>query len=333
MSRCRDRTSTGSSLRPSRPALPSAVVINQGRVLGGSTSINAMMYVRGHPRNFDMWNAQGRTAGAMPTCCPTLRSRRISRAAPPNTTEWAAPLTVRECPDDVMRSEQFMLAARRSASMARTGTRTGNARKTAQVCSISTSARTASAPAPPPLSSVPSWTAPTSRSLRAQKWRAFSSTALRRVRRGIRQSGQTHTVRADRIIVSGGAFLSPKLLMLSGIGPADTLRQHGLPVVQDLTGVGRNLHRTTYSSRRISHQSQSAQHDAAYRQRALRTHPPRQRRAAPTDLQLNFTPSVPGPWPQCCGLRRTGLHLPAHLGAALQHRRSYAALVNPPTRL
>jgi len=82
--------------------------------------------------------------------------------------------------------------------------------------------------------------------------------------------------------------------MLSGIGPADTLRQHGLPVVQDLTGVGRNL-------------QDHMQLPVVYRTKVnlpnttlltgnvlfVRTCPGSD--AAPTDLQLNFTPSVPGP--------------------------------------
>ena len=57
-----------------------------------------------------------------------------------------------------------------------------------------------------------------------------------------RQHGATHEVRAAReVVLSAGALQSPQLLQLSGIGPADLLRRHGIEVVHDLPGVGQNL--------------------------------------------------------------------------------------------
>jgi choline dehydrogenase len=57
------------------------------------------------------------------------------------------------------------------------------------------------------------------------------------------QNGQTKTARATReVIVAGGAIESPHLLMLSGVGPADHLKEHGINVLVDLPGVGENFH-------------------------------------------------------------------------------------------
>jgi choline dehydrogenase len=57
----------------------------------------------------------------------------------------------------------------------------------------------------------------------------------------VTRRGRTETVRAGEVILCGGAFNSPQLLLLSGIGPAEELQQLGIPVVADLPGVGRNL--------------------------------------------------------------------------------------------
>ncbi len=55
------------------------------------------------------------------------------------------------------------------------------------------------------------------------------------------QGGETKVAHADKVILSGGAINSPQLLMLSGVGPAEHLREVGVEVVRDLPGVGRNL--------------------------------------------------------------------------------------------
>jgi len=57
------------------------------------------------------------------------------------------------------------------------------------------------------------------------------------------QNGQLKTAHAEReVIIAGGAIGSPKLMLLSGLGPADHLRQHDIPVIADIPGVGQNLH-------------------------------------------------------------------------------------------
>jgi choline dehydrogenase len=107
------------------------------------------------------------------------------------------------------------------------------------------------------------------------------------------QAGQTRRAQAEReVVLCAGAYFSPKLLMLSGMGPADHLRSHGIPVVADLPGVGQNL-------------QEHAQMPVAY---AAKGNPPtptlltgqvlfvRTRQGGMgtgPDLQLNFTPAVP----------------------------------------
>jgi len=272
-----------------------SIVINQGRVLGGSTSINAMMYVRGHPRNFDMWNALGADGWSYADVLPYFKKSEDFEGGPSEYHGVGGPLTVRECPDDVMRSEQFMLAAKEigfdGPYWDTNGERQENGagllhfhiRKDGQRASAATAFIR-------PIVDRPNFTLTTDAEATRILFDGTRASGVEYVK-----DGQTHTVRADReIIVSGGAFLSPKLLMLSGIGPAATLRRHGLPVVQDLPGVGRNL-------------QDHMQLPVVYRTKVslpnttlltgnvlfVRTRPGSD--AAPTDLQLNFTPSVPGP--------------------------------------
>jgi len=57
----------------------------------------------------------------------------------------------------------------------------------------------------------------------------------------VESGGEVFNVEADRVVLSAGALKSPHLLMLSGIGPKDQLEQFGIPVVNDLPGVGQNL--------------------------------------------------------------------------------------------
>ena len=57
----------------------------------------------------------------------------------------------------------------------------------------------------------------------------------------VESGGERFVVEAEEIVLCGGAVASPHLLMLSGIGPADHLRELGIPLVHDLPGVGQNL--------------------------------------------------------------------------------------------
>ena len=87
------------------------IVINQGRVLGGGTSINAMMYVRGNRRNYDTWNAMGADGWAFSDILPYYLRIEDYEGGASEYHAVGGPLSVRDCPDPDMRSEAFQEAA------------------------------------------------------------------------------------------------------------------------------------------------------------------------------------------------------------------------------
>jgi choline dehydrogenase len=110
-----------------------------------------------------------------------------------------------------------------------------------------------------------------------------------------RQNGQVRRVAVGReVIVSAGAFMSPKLLMASGVGPADHLRAVGVPVVADVPGVGQNL-QDHIQLPVVFRSKLDTPNTTLLTGNALFVKTRDGMRAAPPDLQLNFTPSVPRP--------------------------------------
>ncbi len=82
-------------------------------------------------------------------------------------------------------------------------------------------------------------------------------------------AGEPREVRATReVVLCGGAFNTPQLLMLSGIGPADELRAHGIDVRVDLPGVGRNLQDRYEVARDASHAARRGTSSTARASRA-----------------------------------------------------------------
>jgi choline dehydrogenase len=216
---------------------------NRGKVLGGTSATNAMIFIRGHRSDFDHWNYLGNEGWSYDQVLPYFRrSEDNERGAnefrgaggPVSVVDYANPSPVaRAFVDGALelgfrggRDWDFNIdAAEESAghyqfSMTRDGQR----------CS------TAVAYLQPIL-----------------QCKNFSVRTHAHVSRLVIEggrcvgvefecAGEKVQVRAEReVILSAGAFDSPKVLMLSGIGPAETLRQHGIAVESDLPGVGQNL--------------------------------------------------------------------------------------------
>jgi choline dehydrogenase len=211
----------------------------RGRLLGGSSSINGMFHMRGHPLDYDTWAQMGcRGWSNADLLAYFIRSERSWRGA--NELHGAeGPLPVR--PIDGSR----LLHAPLMASAAAAG--------------FAQSHDLAESPEGFALGEINV----DERGRRASSARAYLHPALgranlealtnalatsvvfdgtRAIGVEIERNGETEIVRAEReVILAGGAYNSPQLLMLSGVGPADHLRTLGIKPLIDLPGVGANL--------------------------------------------------------------------------------------------
>jgi len=210
----------------------------RGKVLGGSSSINAMVYIRGQREDFDNWASMGNSGWDFENVLPYFLKAEDQQRGSSDLHATGGPLSVQDLKYCNPLSRKFIQA----------GTQLGYAlnddfngpdqagfglyqvtQRNGQRCS------TASAYLKP----------------------AFKRPNLKLITRaltekvlldgdgatGVRFShkGKTHRVYGGEIILCGGAINSPQLLMLSGIGPADHLQETGIQVRQDLKGVGQNL--------------------------------------------------------------------------------------------
>lgn len=212
----------------------------RGKTLGGSSSINAMLYVRGHRRDYDHWAALGNPGWSYDDVLPYFkRAENNERLGADAFHGSGGPLNVAElrCPSSL--NEAFLRAAQ-AQGIPRISDCNGPeqfgcfhyqvTQKNGERCSAAKAYLT------------PNLARPNLRIVT----HAVSARILLdgRRARGISyyQGRELKHVRARReVILSSGAFGSPQLLMLSGIGPAAELQRLAIPVACDLPGVGQNL--------------------------------------------------------------------------------------------
>jgi choline dehydrogenase len=212
----------------------------RGKVLGGSSSINGMFFMRGHSRDYDTWRALGCDGWGYADVLPYFKRLESSwRGAGP----WHGadgPLPIAPI-DTRQRLHEPLMAAAAAAGFATTDDIHGEAEEgfARGEITIDRRGRRASTSAAylHPVRQRPNLKVVT---------RALTTRVLIEAGRatGIEylQGGTPRRAHAAReVILCGGAFNSPQLLLLSGIGPADELRALGLAVHADLPGVGRNL--------------------------------------------------------------------------------------------
>lgn len=221
----------------------------RGKVMGGSSSINAMIYARGHARDYDDWAAQGNPGWSFQDVLPYFkRSEHNERGA----DDWhgqGGPLNVM----DLRSPNPFLphfLEAGRQAGYPINDDFNGPQQEGIGVYQVThrNGERFSAAKAyvTPHLgrSNLQVFTdSLTSRVLTEVRDGQVRATGVELRGQGGRGVPQQLMLKpGGEVVLSAGAFGSPQLLMLSGIGPADHLREHGIAVVRDLPGVGANLH-------------------------------------------------------------------------------------------
>jgi choline dehydrogenase len=211
----------------------------RGRVLGGSSSINAMCYTRGHPRDYDEW---ARLAGRQWSYANVLPYFRKAEDQARGASEYhgtGGPLSVEDLKFRNPLSAVFVDAAL-ACGLPRNEDFNGEVQEGAGFYQVTQrNGRRCSA-------AVAYLHPARHRSNLEICTRSLASRVLFHDGRAVGvqylRGRDTHVARAEReVLLSAGAVATPHLLMLSGVGPADDLHALGIPVVVDLKEVGRNL--------------------------------------------------------------------------------------------
>ncbi len=220
----------------------------RGKVLGGSSSINAMIYARGHPSDYEHWKSQGNPGWGWADVLPVFRQAEHNERFQDEWHGQGGPLNV----SDVRyrnATVQAFLQAGQQAGLPLNPDFNGVSQTGVGVYQVTHRNGERLSAAKAYLSPVRQRTnlqvITQARVLRVlterQDGRTVATGVVWRERDG---AGPEHTLRlrpGGEVVLSAGAFGSPQLLMLSGIGAAVHLRQHGIPVQADLPGVGGNL--------------------------------------------------------------------------------------------
>lgn len=212
----------------------------RGKVLGGSSSINAMMYMRGHPGDYDDWAALGNTGWSWNDVLPYFKKAEHNERGADAFHGTGGPLNVADLRSGLENVTRAFIAAGMEAGHKRNDDFNGVDQEGVGFTQVTqkNGRRCSSARAYLSLAEG-----------RRNLTVFTESNALRLVMDGKACTGVEAQVRGARttltarreVIVASGAFGSPQLLLLSGIGPEAELSRHGIEVTHELPGVGCNL--------------------------------------------------------------------------------------------
>jgi choline dehydrogenase-like flavoprotein len=212
----------------------------RGKVLGGSSSVNAMIYIRGHRNDYDEWAAQGNAGWGYADVLPYFKKAEHNErgaddyhatGGPLNVTDLRSPnrfgaVFVEACKQAGFDENlDFNAAQQEGVGMYQVTHKNGERYSAAKAYLTPNRTR----------SNLEVLTGAHTLRILLENRRAVGVEVL--------HGGAVKALKAKReVLLCAGALQSPQVLMLSGIGPGAQLRRHGITVVHDLPGVGENLH-------------------------------------------------------------------------------------------
>lgn len=216
------------------------MVTPRGKVVGGSSSINGMVYVRGHPRDFDIWEEMGAKGWAFKHVQPYFKRMENAHGGEEGWRGTSGPMHIKRG-TRLNPLYQAFIEAGRQAGYPVTADYNGHQQE-------------GFGPMEMTVHNGFRWSAANAYLRPARDTKRVKLVTYAYARRillegkkavGVEYSRghNLFTARANReVIVAASSINSPKLLQLSGIGPAAVLKEAGVPVLHNLPGVGENLH-------------------------------------------------------------------------------------------
>ena len=212
----------------------------RGKLLGGSSSINAMVWIRGAREDFDAWAAAGNPGWRYDDLLPAFKALEDNQAGADTWRGTGGPLHVTDCSHAVHPLTRRYLAAGQQAGLPLNPDFNGAAQEGVGIYQISTRNGRR-------MSAARAFLRPAMKRANVRvEMNALATRVLFEGKRAVgveyQQNGETRTARAGReVILSGGSVNSPQLLQLSGVGPSALLGGLGIPVVHANENVGAHL--------------------------------------------------------------------------------------------
>nr|WP_321483383.1 choline dehydrogenase [uncultured Cohaesibacter sp.] len=219
-----------------------SLVTPRGKVIGGTSSINGMVYVRGHACDYDHWDESGATGWSYADVLPYFkRMENWHSGGHGGDPEWrgnSGPLHVTRGPRDNVLIKAFEQAGKQAGYEM---TADYNGEKQEGFGPLEATIWKGDR-----WSCVKAYLKPAMKTGRCELVKAFAQKIVIEDGRAkgveVLRKGKTEIITANsEVIVAASSINSPKLLMLSGIGPAEELKSHGIDVIVDRPGVGKNL--------------------------------------------------------------------------------------------